>query len=47
MQDKELKDKLVKVIEILSTPEDSDEIWFCVGQLEEIVKELNAKNKGE
>ena len=47
MQDKELKDTLMKVIEILSTPEDSDEIWYCVGQLEDIVKQLNAKNKGE
>lgn len=38
-----LKGRLLKVIEILSTPEDSDEIWWCVGELETIVKEIEAK----
>ena len=41
-----LKEKILKVIEILSTPEDSDEIWWCIGQLEDIVKELNSGKVG-
>ena len=41
-----LKGRLVRVIEILSTPQDSDDIWYCVGQLEAIVKEINAEKAG-
>lgn len=40
-----LKGRLLKVIEILSTPEDSDEIWWCVGELETIVKEINTEKE--
>jgi hypothetical protein len=47
MNNADLKEKLIKVIEILSAPEDSDEIWFCVGQLEDIVKELNSPTDDE
>jgi hypothetical protein len=41
-----MKERLMKVIEILSTPEDSNEVWWCVGELEDIVKQLN-ESKGE
>jgi hypothetical protein len=36
-------ERLMRTIEILKTPEDSDEIWFCIGELEEIAKTLNTE----
>lgn len=42
-----MKERLMKVIEILKTPEDSDDIWWCVGELEEIVKTLNSERIGK
>lgn len=41
-----LTDKLMKVIEILKTPESSDDIWWCVGELETIVKDFTVPKVG-
>lgn len=38
-----IENRLNRVIELLKTPESSDDIWFCVGELEEIVKGLSQK----
>ena len=38
MESKEIYNKLAKVIEILESPESSDEIYWCVGELESIMK---------
>lgn len=40
IRDEEICNKLMKVIEILETPESSDEIYWCIGELETIVKDL-------
>jgi hypothetical protein len=40
VRDEEISNKLMKVIEILETPESSDEIAWCIGELETIVKDL-------
>jgi hypothetical protein len=40
VRDEEISNKLMKVIEILETPESSDEIAYCIGELESIVKDL-------
>jgi hypothetical protein len=40
VRDEEISKKLMKVIEILETPESSDEIAWCIGELETIVKDL-------
>jgi hypothetical protein len=40
VRDEEICNKLMKVIEILETPESSDEIAWCIGELETIVKDL-------
>jgi hypothetical protein len=40
VRDEEICNKLMKVIEILETPESSDEIFWCIGELESIVKDL-------
>ena len=39
------QDRLMKVIEILKTPESSDEIWWCIGELETLVKDLNSEKE--
>ena len=40
VRDEEICNKLMKVIEILESPESSDEIAWCIGELESIVKDL-------
>ena len=40
VRDEEISNKLMKVIEILETPESSEEIAWCIGELETIVKDL-------
>jgi len=40
VRDEEICIKLMKVIEILESPESSDEIAWCIGELETIVKDL-------
>lgn len=41
---KDIKERLNKVVEILSSPQDSDEVWWCVGELERIVEELEVSS---
>jgi hypothetical protein len=40
VRDEDISNKLMKVIEILESPESSDEIQWCIGELETIVKDL-------
>jgi hypothetical protein len=40
VRDEDICNKLMKVIEILESPESSDEIQWCIGELETIVKDL-------
>jgi hypothetical protein len=40
VRDEEICIKLMKVIEILESPESNDEIYWCIGELESIVKDL-------
>lgn len=42
-QNLSIEHRLNRVIELLKTPESSDDIWFCVGELENIVKSLSQK----
>jgi hypothetical protein len=39
------QDRLMKVIEVLKAPESSDEIWWAVGELEALVKDLNSEKE--
>lgn len=39
------KERLTKVIEVLSAPESSDEIWWSIGELETLIKELEEASK--
>ena len=38
-------ERLMKVIEILKAPESSDEIWWAVGELETLAKDLNSEKE--
>jgi hypothetical protein len=40
VRDEEICNKLMKVIKVLESPESSDEIYWCIGELETIVKDL-------
>ena len=40
VRDEEISIKLMKVIKVLNSPESSDEIFWCIGELESIVKDL-------
>jgi hypothetical protein len=39
------KERVAKVIEVLSAPESSDEIWWSIGELETLMKELEEASK--
>ena len=45
-EERTIQDRLMKVIEILKTPESSDEIWWCIGELETLIKDINSERKG-
>lgn len=36
--------RLKKIVSILSEPKDSDEIWWAIGEIEAIIKGLEARN---
>jgi hypothetical protein len=38
-------ERLMKVIEILKAPESSDEIWWAVGELETLAKDLKVEKE--
>jgi len=42
---KKIKKNLTTAVEILKAPEDSDEVWWCIGQIEDAIKYLEKAQK--